>query len=124
TICVDKTGTITENKMTLANVFTLSSATLKDPQEALTPDEEYLVTIAMWASEPIPFDPMEIAIHQTYARIAKEDQRHAYTMIKEYPLEGKPPMMTHVFENEEGHRIIAAKGAAEGIMALCSLSEE
>jgi Ca2+-transporting ATPase len=31
-------------------------------------------------------------------------------MIHEYPLDGKPPMMTHVFENKEDKRIIAAKG--------------
>jgi Ca2+-transporting ATPase len=37
-------------------------------------------------------------------------------MIHEYPLEGKPPMMTHLFENNIGNRIIAAKGAPEAMM--------
>ena len=44
-------------------------------------------------------------------------------MIHEYPLSGKPPMMTHVFENKEGHRIIATKGAPEAIIACSKLSE-
>src|SRR5690606_22998775 len=36
--------------------------------------------------------------------------------------DGKPPMMTHLFENEEGERLIAAKGAPEAIIAVCQLS--
>ena len=45
-------------------------------------------------------------------------------MIHEYPLEGKPPMMTHLFENHSGERIIAAKGAPEAILAVCDLTKE
>src|SRR5690606_38763633 len=43
--------------------------------------------------------------------------------IHEYPLEGKPPMMTHLFENGLGERIIASKGAPEAILAVSNLSE-
>ncbi len=43
-------------------------------------------------------------------------------MIHEYPLDGNPPMMTHIFENKNGIRIVAAKGAAEALMAICILS--
>jgi Ca2+-transporting ATPase len=45
-------------------------------------------------------------------------------MIHEYPLEGKPPMMTHIFENNSGERIIAAKGAPEAILEVSQLSED
>ena len=45
-------------------------------------------------------------------------------MIHEYPLEGKPPMMTHIFENNSGERIIAAKGAPEAILEVAQLSED
>lgn len=45
-------------------------------------------------------------------------------MFHEYPLEGKPPMMTHLFENEQKDRIIAAKGAPEAIIGVSNLSEE
>jgi Ca2+-transporting ATPase len=45
-------------------------------------------------------------------------------LFHEYPLEGKPPMMTHLFENEQKERIIAAKGAPEAILSVSNLSEE
>jgi Ca2+-transporting ATPase len=45
-------------------------------------------------------------------------------MIHEYPLEGKPPMMTHLFEDKFGNRIIAAKGAPEALLEVATLSEE
>ena len=117
-ICTDKTGTITENKMSLAKLFLLSSNTISNPNDALTNDEKDLVKLAMWASEPIPFDPMEIALHETYKQIASTDERPNYKLVHEYPLGGKPPMMTHVFENSRGHRIIAAKGAPEALMQV------
>jgi Ca2+-transporting ATPase len=77
----------------------------------------------MWASEPIPFDPMEIALHQTYKTIFEQDERPNYKLVHEYPLGGKPPMMTHVFEDAAGHRIIAAKGAPEGLISFAQLTE-
>src|SRR5690606_2891477 len=52
-----------------------------------------------------------------------KDFRQAYQMVHEYPLEGKPPMMTHIFEDASGTRIIAAKGAPEAILEVSNLSE-
>jgi len=121
-ICVDKTGTITENKMTLVKLFVPGSDKITDPERNLTPEEKNLLRIAMWASEPIPFDPMEIALHKKYAEIFSADERLLYKMIHEYPLGGKPPMMTHIFENAAGNRIIAAKGAPEAIISVSNLT--
>lgn len=112
-ICVDKTGTITENRMQLAEVV---------PADSLS--KEDVVRMAMWASEPVPFDPMEIALHETYAAASSVDERPYFRIIHEYPLDGKPPMMTHVFANGEGKRIIAAKGAPEAILTLSILTRE
>ena len=82
-----------------------------------------LIQFAMWSSEPLPFDPMEKTLHQVYQQTQANDQRKDFKMVKEYPLEGKPPMMTHVFENGSAQRIIAAKGAPEAILAVCNLPE-
>lgn len=123
-ICTDKTGTITENKMSLAKLFLLHSQQITEAGNISNEAEKALLRLAMWASEPIPFDPMEIALHAAYAKTHGEDERKHYKIIHEYPLEGKPPMMTHLFEDEAGQRIIAAKGAPEALMKVCNLSVE
>lgn len=123
-ICTDKTGTITENKMSLAQWYTLSSNVISDSKEKSSEEEQELLSLSMWASEPIPFDAMEIALHDAYSKLALEDERSNFKLVHEYPLSGKPPMMTHVFENQNGVRIIAAKGAPEALMACSDLSEE
>lgn len=123
-ICTDKTGTITENKMSLAKLFVLTSNQTLSPEDSLSQEARELLASAMWASEPIPFDPMEIALHQAYGKIFVQDERPHYQLVHEYPLSGKPPMMTHCFANEQGQRIIAAKGAPEALMQVSSLTED
>lgn len=122
-ICTDKTGTLTENKMSLAQVFVLSSQKISNAEESLGDAEKALVRVAMFASEPIPFDPMEIALHNAYKQYTATDERPDFQMIHEYPLGGKPPMMTHIFEDESGKRIIAAKGAPEAMMQASELND-
>jgi Ca2+-transporting ATPase len=123
-ICIDKTGTITENKMTLAQLFVVGSKKITTVNDQLSTEEQELVRLAMWASEPIPFDPMEVALHKAYSISTSDDERPAYKMIHEYPLGGKPPMMTHIFENSSGKRIVAAKGAPEALMATSGMSAD
>jgi Ca2+-transporting ATPase len=122
-ICTDKTGTITENKMSIAKLYLLSGNNIFRPDEVTTEDEKELIRLMMWASEPIPFDPMEIAIHQTYTEVILKDERPQYKLIHEYPIGGKPPMMTHIFEDKNGNRIIAAKGAPEALMNCSSITD-
>ena len=122
-ICTDKTGTITENKMSLAKVFSMTSKKIETPAEANL-DEKELIKIAMWASEPIPFDPMEIALHRAYGELHSNDERPYFKMVHEYPLSGRPPMMTHIFANKDGKRIIAAKGAPEALMRISNLTKD
>jgi len=121
-ICTDKTGTITESKMSLAKLFVLKNNTIISSNEALNRTEKELIEYAMWASEPIPFDPMEIALHQAYKHLNQHDDRPNFKLVHEYPLGGKPPMMTHVFLDNSGHKIIAAKGAPEAIIDVANLT--
>ncbi|TNE58318.1 MAG: cation-translocating P-type ATPase [Bacteroidetes bacterium] len=105
-ICLDKTGTITENRMEVAEVLEFTSAGC-------------CLEYAMWASEPHPFDAMELAIHQAYTTACGKDRRPEFRMIHEYPLGGLPPMMTHIYENDQGIRVVAAKGAVERLLNVC-----
>jgi Ca2+-transporting ATPase len=122
-ICTDKTGTITENSMHLEALYDHKSNRVFDASYFNTPGLAELIQYAMWSSEPVPFDPMERTIHQVYEQTQTIDQRKDFRMIHEYPLDGKPPMMTHLFEDASGHRIIAAKGAPEAILEVSDLSE-
>ncbi len=124
-ICVDKTGTLTQNRMALSQVYypgQLGSIAFEENKEISAPLADLLAT-AMWASEPTPFDPMEQALHRAYAQTAVLDERPAYRMVHEYPLGEKPPMMTHVVAHHDGRLIVACKGAPEGIIARCRLPE-
>ena len=121
-ICVDKTGTITQNKMSIEYVYDAVSEKSYDVKnDSELPLE--LIEYSMWSSEIDPFDPMEKTIHNLYGKITKLDKRAQFKQIHEYPLGGKPPMMTHVFSNENNEIIIAAKGAPEAILNQCNLPQ-
>ena len=122
-ICTDKTGTITENTMSLQSVYSFEADTLYEKADWNDSHAKQVIELSMWASEPVPFDPMEKTLHSEYKNTALSDVRASFSMIHEYPLEGKPPMMTHVFQNENGERIIAAKGGAETILKVAEVSE-
>ncbi|MFN5983811.1 MAG: cation-translocating P-type ATPase [Fluviicola sp.] len=121
-ICTDKTGTLTENKMSLAKVYLLETNEIVDANSTKS-DALQLIENAMWASEPIPFDPMEIALHQAYKESTKVDKRTEYSLVHEYPLAGKPPLMTHIFKDKKGTQIVAAKGAPEAIIQNSKVSD-
>jgi Ca2+-transporting ATPase len=121
-ICIDKTGTITQNKMVLAKLFLLKANLITTVESINSDDEKELIKLAMFASEPIPFDPMEVALHQAYSKVFIKDERPHYKLIHEYTLSGVPPFMTHVFKNKQESQIIVAKGAPEGLLKFCNLT--
>ncbi|MBL0048207.1 MAG: cation-translocating P-type ATPase [Bacteroidetes bacterium] len=123
-ICTDKTGTLTENNMRLAKLFVWKSKTFTTPESMASASDKELLRIAMFASETIPFDPMEVELHAAYKNSAGTDERPHYKMIHEYALSGKPPMMTHIFGNDKDKKIIAAKGAPEALLTVCNLTEQ
>ncbi|RAV29168.1 cation-translocating P-type ATPase [Sinomicrobium soli] len=122
-ICTDKTGTITENSMQLEYFYEYRSDKTFDRDEFADSRLSLLISYAMWSSEPVPFDPMERTLHRIYEETQPHDLRKSYRLFHEYPLEGRPPMMTHLFENHNKERIIAAKGAPEAILKVCTLPE-
>ncbi|MGV0994403.1 cation-translocating P-type ATPase [Empedobacter falsenii] len=122
-ICSDKTGTITENSMKLKAIYDAKTSSVFDENQFKNVEISEIIQYAMWSSEPVPFDPMEKTLHRVYEQ-TQLDERNQYQMFFEYPLSGKPPMMTHCFKNIDNQRIIAAKGAPETILNVSNLSEE
>lgn len=122
-ICSDKTGTITENSMKLKAIYDAKTPSVFDENQFKNVEISEIIQYAMWSSEPVPFDPMEKTLHRVYEQ-TQLDERNQYQMFFEYPLSGKPPMMTHCFKNNKNQRIIAAKGAPEAILNVSNLSKE
>jgi P-type Ca2+ transporter type 2C len=114
--CFDKTGTITENKMELKSIYVHSSGQLLELPAKPGTDVETVLYYGWLASESEPFDTMEKAIRDAW-RSAGGYGMHE-PMVYEYPLEGKPPMMTHVF-GKGLIKTVAAKGATERILHVC-----
>jgi len=120
-ICADKTGTLTQNKMSISGIYDFENR-INHSIDTFSQLPLKIIEYAMWSSEVVPFDPMEKTIHELYTKITATDNRKMFNQIHEYPLGGKPPFMTHIFS--DGNKfIIAAKGAPEAIARQSKLSE-
>jgi Ca2+-transporting ATPase len=120
-ICLDKTGTITENKMKLAAIYDFRKNQIIESEAFNQYPDLHVLEYAMWASELSPFDPMEKALHEAYQQNVSLNIRNDYELIYEYSLSGKPPMMTHIYQGID-KKIIAGKGAVERIITVCNLT--
>jgi len=117
--CVDKTGTITENKMNLKFIYDHNTGETFNLEDGDIKSDSSVLWYSMLASEVDPFDSMEVAIVDAYNKSGVKSP--ALRMIYEYKLSGKPPMMTHVYE-KDGITLAAAKGAVEKILTICELT--
>jgi P-type Ca2+ transporter type 2C len=122
-ICLDKTGTITKNKMEVREVYVFETGQLKKPDDQSETGINRVMLFARMASEKEPFDAMEKAIRDAYQRQDHADCFDKMHVIHEYPLGGAPPMMTHVYQTEKGIWA-AGKGAPERILRICNLDAE
>ena len=128
-LCVDKTGTLTQNRMTVHIFFAHGRICYHDADgENSVPDICHELTeFSILACKKDPFDPMEKAL----LRLAEGDfgrTEHIHTgwdLIEEYPLSPTLLAMSNVWRSPDGNDyIIAAKGAPEAIADLCHLNKE
>ena len=119
-ICLDKTGTITENIMHVKFIYDYQSGSLIDLDEVKKLENTTVLQYAVLASETNPFDSMEKAIWNAYDEHIGDGFVQSMKMIYGYPLQGHPPMMTHIYQSGN-KKIAAAKGSAERILNICRL---
>ena len=113
-LCTDKTGTLTENRMKVAELRLASGQALTLSGAALAEPFLTLAEVGTMASAPEPFDPMEKAFHDLYPVDLGQ------SLVKSYPLTQDLLAMTQVWQ--AGQTLIAtAKGAPEAIAGLCQL---
>jgi len=128
-LCVDKTGTLTENRMTVHTFFAGGQMCEHDATGNNSVLDIYheLAEFAILACKKDPFDPMEKALIQlSKGNFGKTEHIHTgWDLIVEYPLSPDLLAMSNVWQSPEGNDyIIASKGAPEAIIDLCHLNEE
>lgn len=130
-LCVDKTGTLTQNKMTVARLWAAGNGyTSGGPSgEPLPEDFHELMEYGVLACEANPFDPMEQALIE-FGRKRLVDTEHIHddwAVVEKYPLSRELLAISHVWRapGPDGHYFrVAAKGAPEAIADLCHLNDE
>lgn len=126
TLCVDKTGTLTLNKMKIQKLYAQGKfADLSDPNQKTIAEEFHeALEFGILASRQEPFDPMEIAFISAGGQFLKDTEHlhDDWNLEKEYPLTPELLSISHAWKTKSGGQyIIGAKGAPEAIIDLCHL---
>jgi Ca2+-transporting ATPase len=122
TLCTDKTGTLTENRMSVTELRAWSGASFalsREDRTALPTPFDEMAEIGRWACAETPFDPMERAFHDLAPRLPA---MAAPRLLRSYGLRPDLLAMTNVWQVEDTC-LAAAKGAPEAIAELCHLGE-
>jgi Ca2+-transporting ATPase len=127
-LCVDKTGTLTQNRMKVKEIFSEGKFfEMDDGADRLPEAIHRVVEFSILASQMDPFDPMEKAFRRLGEDyLAKTEHIHSdWKLVKEYSLSKKLLAMSRVWRSPSGKEyVIAAKGAPEAITEMCHLGPE
>ncbi len=128
-LCVDKTGTLTMNQMSVQRLFAAHSVFEVDGRDTSSPPEKFhqLIEFSVLANHRDPFDPMERALNDfAKSRLANTEHLHDdWTLVRQYPLSPALMALSQVWKSPTGEKyVIAAKGAPEAIVDLCHLKAE
>jgi Ca2+-transporting ATPase len=130
-LCTDKTGTLTENRMTIAELRSAGGIVLRNPglaQAGIIPEELARIAVhGLLASAPEPFDPMERAFHvfvrETPGALARVPGS-GWRLVRGYGLRPDFLAMTQVWQRPDTTELlVASKGAPEAVARLCALAE-
>ena len=125
-LCTDKTGTLTENRMSIAMLYAKEKsgfALLPVNRAEISQPFSDLIYLGKLASDPTPFDPMEKA----FLALDKEknilrDTSPSMQLMRIYGLRPDLLAVTQAWKiDNRGEFLIATKGAPETVMELCRL---
>lgn len=108
--CTDKTGTLTQNRMAVKEVY-------------FGEDERELARIAALASAKDPYDSMEIALQEYAFQNGYSKDLYDHELEHEYVFNNEDKMMGEVWMIG-GKNLLAVKGAYENVLALCDLDSK
>ncbi|MFC7537197.1 cation-translocating P-type ATPase [Sphingomonas sp. GCM10030256] len=114
-LCVDKTGTITENRMRLHSIWREGAGHRLDG--APVDCREPLLRMARLASATHPNDPIDAAIHAAMSGLGER------APLRSFPLRPDFLAFVQVWGQDDASILYAAKGAPETILALCDMAE-
>jgi Ca2+-transporting ATPase len=127
-LCTDKTGTLTENRMTIVELRPRGGGIYR-PREGsgaiMSEDLRDLVEFGLLASARESFDPMERAFHDLgREQLADIEHLHRseWKLVHAYGLRPSLLAMSHVWQTAQQEFVVAAKGAPEAIAHLCHLT--
>jgi Ca2+-transporting ATPase len=122
-LCVDKTGTLTLNRMSVSRLY--AGGEFYDVDGIGNPSlpERFheLVRFSVLASEPDPYDPMEKAFKELGDRyLTSVESTEEWQLVHEYSLSPELLALSHVWKSPDSEDyVVATKGAPEAIANLC-----
>jgi Ca2+-transporting ATPase len=123
-LCVDKTGTLTENRMRVRFLDTLTDQLEVQPDLPDIPQPFRPLVDAAWlATRHASIDPMDRAVAGLASRAAQYETMD-WPMVREYGLKPELLAMSIAWKDNAGHFSVACKGAPEAIIDLCHLTGE
>ncbi len=127
-LCVDKTGTLTQNRMSVGKLLVNGDFwTVNENSEQPLPEKFHeLFEVSILASRPDPFDPMEKALKELGRRYLRETEHlhDDWLLLREYPLSQELLSFAQVWQSADNcDYLVAAKGAPEAIADLCHFNK-